>query len=154
MKFPQGVPTTHPLMGQRVYDTARVQRTSQVAFIRDRLDQGLSPATVAGVAAIIAQMESQIQAPMLTLSITSGFPGFKRSMTFQDGVWSGHDLTHHFTDDRAAISYSPANGGVHQTSSMQMPPAHHHLYLYLNQLYVLESPRALERVNLHLLHPT
>ena len=43
-------------------------------------------------------------------------------MIFQDGVWSGHDLTHHFTDDRAAISYSPANGGVHQTSSMQMPP--------------------------------
>ena len=109
-------------MGQRVYDTARVQRTSQVAFIRDRLDQGLSPATVAGVAAVLAQKESQIQAPMLTLSITSGFPGFQRSMTFQDGVWSGHDLTHHFTDDRAAISYSPANGGVHQTISMQMPP--------------------------------
>ena len=111
-----------PAKVQRVYDTARVQRTSQVAFIRDRLDQGLSPATVAGVAAVIAQMESQIQAPMLTLSITSGFPGFQRSMTFQDGVWSGHDLTHHFTDDRAAFSYSPANGGVHQTSSMQMPP--------------------------------
>ena len=66
-----------PAMGQRVYDTARVQRTSQVAFIRDRLDQGLSPATVAGVAAIIAQMESQIQAPMLTLSIISGFPDSK-----------------------------------------------------------------------------
>ena len=77
-----------PSMGQRVYDTGRVQRSSQVAFIRDRLDQGLSPATVAGVAAVIAQMESQIQAPMLTLSITSGFPGFQRSMTFQDGVWS------------------------------------------------------------------
>ena len=78
-----------PAMGQRIYDTARVQRTSQVAFIRDRLDQGLSPAAVAGVAAIIAQIESQIQAPMLTISITSGFPGFQRFMTFQDGVfWS------------------------------------------------------------------
>ena len=65
-----------------VYDTARVQRTSQVAFIRDRLDQCLSPAAVAGVAAIIAQIGSQIQAPMLTISITSGFPGFQRSMTF------------------------------------------------------------------------
>ena len=106
-------------MGQRVYDTARVQRSSQVAFIRDRLD--LSPAAVAGVAAIIAQIESQIQAPMLTISITSGFPGFQRSMTFQDGVWSGHDLTHHFTDDRAATSYTSANGGVHQTRTMQVP---------------------------------
>ena len=110
-----------PALGQRVYDTARVQRTPQIAFIRDRLDQGLSPATVAGVAAIIAQMESQVHAPMLTISITSGFPGFQRSMTFQDGVWHGHDLTHHFTDDRAAISYSPANGGVHQTRSLQIP---------------------------------
>ena len=110
-----------PALGQRVYDTARVQRTPQIAFIRDRLDQGLSPATVAGVAAIIAQMESQVQAPMLTISITSGFPGFQRSMTYQDGVWHGHDLTHHFTDDRAAISYSPANGGVHQTRSLQIP---------------------------------
>ena len=73
-----------PALGQRVYDTARVQRTPQIAFIRDRLDQGLSPATVAGVAAIIAQMESQVQAPMLTISITSGFPGFQRSMTYQD----------------------------------------------------------------------
>ena len=104
-----------------MYDTARVQRTSQAAFIRDRLDQGLSPATVAGVTAVIAQMESQIQTPMLTISITSGFPGFQRSMTFQDGVWSGHDLIHHFTDDRAAIFYSSANGGVHQTRSMQVP---------------------------------
>ena len=111
-----------PAMGQRVYDTARVQRTSQVPFIRDQLDQGLSPATVAEVATVIAQMESRIQAAMLTISITSGFPGFQRSMTFQDGVWSGHDPTHHFTDDRAAISYSSANGGVHQTRSMQVPP--------------------------------
>ena len=110
-----------PALGQRVYDTARVQRTPQIAFIRDTIDQGLSPATVAGVAAIIAQMESQVQAPMLTISITSGFPGFQRSMTYQDGVWHGHDLTHHFTDDRAAISYSPANGGVHQTRSLQIP---------------------------------
>ena len=110
-----------PALGQRVYDTARVQRTPQIAFIRDRLDQGLSPAAVAGVAAIIAQMESQLQAPMLTISITSGFPGFQRSMTYQDGVWHGHDLTHHFTDDRAAISYSPANGGVHQTRPLQIP---------------------------------
>ena len=42
-----------PSTGQRNYDTTRVVRTSQIAFIRDRLDQGLSPATVAGLAAVI-----------------------------------------------------------------------------------------------------
>ena len=144
-------------MGQRVYDTARVQRTSQIAFIRDRLDQGLSTAAVPGVAAVIAQIESQIQAPMLTISITSSFPGFQQSMTFQDGVCSAHDLTHDFTDDRAAISYSSANGGVHQTRSMQVPSCpphlHRHHHLCLSQIYVLERPRALQRVQLPLYHP-
>ena len=42
-------------------------------------------------------------------------------MTFHEGVWFGHDLTHHFTDDRAAISYSLPSGGVHQTRSLQIP---------------------------------
>ena len=44
-----------PSTGQRIYDTTRVVRTSQIAFIRDRLDQGLSPPTVAGLAAVIDQ---------------------------------------------------------------------------------------------------
>ena len=48
---PRSTDNSHAL-GQRVYDTARVQRTPQI--IRDRLDQGLSPAAGAGVAAIIA----------------------------------------------------------------------------------------------------
>ena len=54
-----------PAMRQKIYDTARVQRTSQASFIQDRLDHVMSPATVAGVAAIIAQMESHAQAPSL-----------------------------------------------------------------------------------------
>ena len=73
-----------PSTGHRINDTTRVVRTSQIAFIRDRLDQGLSPATVAGVTAVIAQMESQVQAPLLYISITSGFPGFQRSLTFPE----------------------------------------------------------------------
>ena len=104
-----------------IYDTTRVLRTSQTAFIRDRLDQGLSPATVAGVTAVIAQMGSQVQTPLLSISIISGFPGFQRSMTFQNVTWSGHDLTHHFHDDRASISYNPSSGGMHQKQSLQIP---------------------------------
>ena len=110
-----------PAMGQRIYDTTRVVRTSQIAFIRNRLDQGLYPATVAGVAAVMAQMESQVQDPLLSISITSGFPGIQRSMTFQNGMWSGDDLTHHFHDDKASISYNLSSGGIHQNQSLQIP---------------------------------
>ena len=77
-------------LGQRIYDTARVSRTSQASLVRVRLDQCMSPVTVAGVAAIIAQMESQMQAPLLSVTITSGFPGFQRSMKLQNRPWSGH----------------------------------------------------------------
>ena len=74
----------------------------------------MSQATVAGVAAVIAQM-------LLSVTITSGFPGFQRSMTFRNGTWSGHDLTYHFHNYRASIYHSPANGGVHLNRSLQVP---------------------------------
>ena len=77
-------------MGQRIYDTSAVHRISD------------------------AEMESQIQAPLLSVTITSAFPGFQRSMTYQNGTWSCHVLTHHFHDDRASISYSSASRGVQQ----------------------------------------
>ena len=49
-------------------------------------------------------------------------------MTFQNGTSSGHDLTHHFHDDRTSISYSSANGGLQQNHPLQLfanspPPA-------------------------------
>ena len=106
--------------GQRVYDTGHVHRISQSALVENRLTAGVSPTVIAGLAAILAQMESQEQAPLLTLTITPAFPGFSRSMTYQNGVWSGHDLTHHFTDDRSSISYSPSNRGVEQNQSLRL----------------------------------
>ena len=45
-------------MGQRIYDTASENRISQSALVRDRLTAGVAPATVTGLAAILAQMES------------------------------------------------------------------------------------------------
>ena len=107
-------------MGQRIYDTASVNRISQSALVRDRLTAGVAPATVTGLAAILAQMESRVQAPLLSVTITSAFPGFQRSMSYQNGTWSGHDLTHHFHDDCASISYSPANGGTQQNRPLQL----------------------------------
>ena len=110
------------------------------------------------MAAIIAQIESQLQAPMLTISITSGFPGFQRFMTFQDGVWSGHDLTHHLTDDRAAISYTSANGGVHQTRTIQVsscppPPPPPPPTSKPQQDLRAREPRAVQCLHLPLFHP-
>ena len=102
--IPTRTPTESPDMGQRIDDTSAVHRILQAAIPRDRLINGVSPATVTGLAAIKAQMESQIQAPLPSVAITSAFPGFQRSMTYQNGTWTGHDLTHHFHDVRASIS--------------------------------------------------
>ena len=41
-------------------------------------------------------------------------------MSYQNGTWSGHDLTHHFHDDRASISYSSTNGGMQQNRPLQL----------------------------------
>ena len=70
---------------------------------------------------MIAQMESQIQAPLFSVTITSSaFPVFQRSKTFKNGALSGHDLTHHFHDDRASISYSSASRSVQQSRPLQL----------------------------------
>ena len=87
---PTRTPTESPNLGQRIYDTTSVHRISQAAQFRDRLTAGISLATVTGPAAVIAQMESQLQAPLLLVTKTSAFPGFQRSMTYQNGTWSRH----------------------------------------------------------------
>ena len=116
-RVPSRTPTYSPDTGQRIYDTATVRRISQAALVRDRLTNGVSPPTVTRLAAMIAQMESQIQAPLL--SVISAFSAFQRSMTFQHDTWSGHDVTHHFHDDHVSISYCSASGGVQQNGSLQ-----------------------------------
>ena len=69
---------------------------------------------------MLAQMESQTQASLLSVTITSAFPGFQRSMTFQNGTWFVHDLTHHFHDDAASLSYSSASAGVQRSRPLQL----------------------------------
>ena len=94
---PPGTPAESPLMAQRIYDNTSVVRISQAVIVGVRLTAGITPATVIALAAVIAQMESQLQAPHLSVTITSAFPGFQRSMSYQNGTWSGHDLTHRFS---------------------------------------------------------
>ena len=73
---PPSTPTESPSMGQRIYDTTSVHRMSQVALLRERLTAGIFLGTVTGLAAIIAQMESQLQAALLSVTNTLLFPGF------------------------------------------------------------------------------
>ena len=103
-----------------IYDTSAVYRISQASLVRDRIANGVSPAMRTRIAAKMPQMESQIQAPLLSVTITSAFLGFQRSKTYQNGTWSGHDLTHHFHDDRAPISYSSVSRGVQQNRHLQL----------------------------------
>ena len=123
--IPPSTPTESPNMCKRIYDSSAVHRKSQAALIRDRLTNDVCPATITRLAAIIAQMESHIHAPLLSVTITSAFPGFQRSMTYQNGRWTGHDQTHHFHDDRALISHSSSSGGVQQSRPLQHFAAPH-----------------------------
>ena len=117
---PPGVPSESPPMGQRIYDTTSVHRISQDALVRDRLTAGVTPATVTGLAAVIARMESHFQAPLLSVTMTSAFPGFQRSLSYQNGTWSGHDLTHHFHDDSESILNNSTNEGMQQNRPLQL----------------------------------
>ena len=67
-------------MEQRITHTVSVHRISAAALVKDRLSNGLSPSTVAGLAAMLAQMELQTQAPLplLSVTLTSAFAGFQR----------------------------------------------------------------------------
>ena len=77
-----------------------MQRVTPVDAVIANLNDGVSSDAVTGLAAVLAQMESQLYIPMVTLTITSSLSGFQRSMAFQNSVWSGHHLTHHFFDER------------------------------------------------------
>ena len=129
-------------MGQRLYDTSSVHRISQAALVKDRLTAGISPTTVTGLAAMIAQMESQLQAPLLSVTITSAFPGFQRSITYQNAKWSGHDLTHHFHDDRALFSLAPRAEAFNKIAPFNsfLRPLHLNNQCCLQFLKLLKAP--------------
>ena len=69
--IPPRTPSESPTMGRRTYDTSAVHRISQALLLRDRITNGVSPAAIPRLTAIIALMESQIQAPLLSVTITS-----------------------------------------------------------------------------------
>ena len=64
-------------------NAVRTQRVNQVQFIEERLRNGISPAAVAGITALLAQLETQPNLPSLVVSIVADVAGYKRTMTCQ-----------------------------------------------------------------------
>ena len=118
------------------HDAARGQRTIQIQFIEERLRNDISPAAVAGITIIFAQLETQPTLPSLAVSIVADEAAYKRTMTYRNGVWDGYDLTQLFLDDRSTVERGPS---VHTTLEQEatlriavsnvpvpqpLPPAH------------------------------
>ena len=91
-----------------IHDTARGQRTNQVQFIEERLRNGISPAAVAGITALLAQLETQTTLASMALSIVADVAGNNRTMTCREGLWNGYDLRHPFLDDRSTLVNGPS----------------------------------------------
>ena len=91
------------------YDAARGQRINQLQYQEEKLRNGISPAAVAGLTALLAQLEAQQTLPSKAVSILADVSGYKHTMTCQNGVWDGYDLTNQFLDDRSTSVYGPRN---------------------------------------------
>ena len=101
MAYHHTAPAAMPAQPQPNPSAAQTQRVNQVEFIGGRLRNGISPAAVAGITALLAQLETQPTLPSLAVFIVADVAGYKRTMACRNGVWDGYDLTHPFLDDRS-----------------------------------------------------
>ena len=103
MAYHHNAPAAMPASTQPNLDVARTQRVRQVQYIEGRLRNGISPAAIAGITALLAQLETQPTLPSLEFSIVADVAGYKRTMTCKNGTWDGYDLTHPFLDNRSSV---------------------------------------------------
>ena len=108
MAYHHTAPAAMPAHAQPNQNAARTERINQVQFVEERLRNGISPAAVAGITALLAQLETQPTLPSLAVSIVADVVGYKRTMTCRNGVWDGCDLTHPFLDDRSTAVRGPS----------------------------------------------
>ena len=94
------MPTTGPHGARPQNSPARAQRVNQAQHVEERLRNGLSPVAVAGVAALLTQLETMQTLPGVSLSIVTEVAGYRRTLTGLNNAWDGHDLTHQFLDER------------------------------------------------------
>ena len=101
MAYHHTASTAMPAQPKPNQNAAQTQRVNQVQFIEERLRNGISPAAVTAITALLAQLETQPTLPSFAVSIVADVAGYKRTMTCRNGVWDGYDLTHPFLADRS-----------------------------------------------------
>ena len=120
----------------------RTQRVNQVQFIEERLRNGISPVAVAGITALLAQLETQPTLPSLAVSIVADVARYKRIMTCRNGVWDGYDLTHPFLDDRSTAVRGPSvQTTVEQEATLRFPLANVPMPQSLNPAHLVIHPQ-------------
>ena len=118
------MPATGPHGARPQNSPARAQRVNQAQYVEERLRNGLSPVAVAGVAALLTQLETMQTLPGVSLSIVTEVAGYRRTLTCLNNAWDGHDLTHQFLDERSTAMYGPNQGTrFEQEASLCMVPA-------------------------------
>ena len=117
------MPATGP-NSARPQEHARAQRVNQGQYVEDRLRNSLPPVAVAGVAALLTQLETMQTLPGVSLSIVAEVAGYRRTLTCMNSAWDGYDLTHQFLDERSTAVYGPSQGTrFEQEASLRMVPA-------------------------------
>ena len=134
--------TAMPASASPHHDPARGQRSNQVQFIEERLRNGISPAAVAGISALLAQLETQPTLPSLAVSIVADVAGYKRTMTCRNGIWDGYDLSHPFLDDRSTVVRSPSvHSTIEQEATLLIPIANVVMHQPLPPAHIVIQPR-------------
>ena len=80
--------------------------TDQPSLNQANLQSDVSPTLSTGIAMLTAQMQTLETHPDFTLSISIGIGSYRRTAELHNGTWQGHDLTHHFDDNRSSLRYS------------------------------------------------
>ena len=81
MAYHHSAPAAMPASTQPNQDVARTQQVRRVQYIEERLRNGISPDAIAGITALLSQLETQPTLPSLAVSIVADVAGYKRTMT-------------------------------------------------------------------------
>ena len=71
---------------------------------------------------LIAQMQTLETHPDFTLSISNGIGSYRRTAELRSGAWQGHDLTHHFDDNRSNLPYGELASHSHNAQQDSLQP--------------------------------
>ena len=124
------------------HDPAQGQRLNQVHYIEERLRNGISLAAVAGITALLAQLETQPTLQSLAVSIVADVAGYRRTMTFRNRVWDGYDSTLSFLDDRSTVVRGPSvHTAIEQETTLRIPIANIPMPQLLPPAHMVIQPR-------------